>query len=133
MAARVENLAAEAREIGPSATVAGRLARGAPLPGFGHPLYPGGDPRARALFEALEPPADLEALRATVEAATGQKANIDFALVALAHALALPEDAPFAFFAVARCAGWIAHAMEQLATGAIIRPRARYVGAAPEG
>ncbi|WP_422575606.1 citrate/2-methylcitrate synthase [Phenylobacterium sp.] len=33
-----------------------------------------------------------------------------------------------ALFATARCAGWIAHAIEQGQTGALIRPRARYVG-----
>ncbi len=58
--------------------------------------------------------------------------NVDFALVALTEALGLPEEAPFALFAVARCAGWLAHAMEQAASGALIRPRARYVGEAPE-
>ncbi len=57
--------------------------------------------------------------------------NVDFALAALAEALDLPEEAPFALFAVARCAGWTAHAMEQAATGALIRPRAVYVGAEP--
>jgi citrate synthase len=40
-------------------------------------------------------------------------------------------DAPFALFAVARTAGWLAHAVEQVQTGALIRPRARYVGEAP--
>ena len=47
-------------------------------------------------------------------------------------ALGLPQDAPFALFAVARCAGWIAHAIEQGQTDALIRPRARYVGPEPE-
>lgn len=128
MAARVWNLVEETRRIGPEATVAGRLARGAPVPGFGHPLYPTGDPRAEALLDAFEPTPDLAALRRTVEGATGQAANIDFALVALADALKLPEDAPFALFAVARTAGWLAHAVEQVQTGRLIRPRARYTG-----
>jgi citrate synthase len=33
---------------------------------------------------------------------------------------------------VGRAVGWLGHAMEQAQTGALIRPRARYVGAAPE-
>ena len=49
----------------------------------------------------------------------------------LGETLGLPPDAPFALFAVARCAGWIAHAMEQGQTDQLIRPRARYVGPAP--
>ncbi len=62
------------------------------------------------------------------EGLTGQNANIDFALAAMARACALPQDAPFALFALGRSTGWIAHALEQLSTGALIRPRARYVG-----
>jgi len=52
--------------------------------------------------------------------------------VAMGETLRLPDDAPFMLFAVARCAGWIAHALEQMQTGELIRPRARYVGAEPE-
>lgn len=132
MAPRVWNLVEESRRIGPEATVAGRLARGAPVPGFGHPLYPAGDPRAAALLGALTPSAEIMALRYAVEMATGEAPNIDFALVAMAEALELPDDAPFAVFAVARCAGWIAHAVEQTQTGQLIRPRARYTGPPPE-
>jgi citrate synthase len=128
MAPRVLNLVEEARRIGPEAAVAGRLARAGPLPGFGHPLYPEGDPRAEALLAAFTPDPEMARLRAAVEGGTGEAANVDFALVALAQHLKLPDDAPFLIFAVARTAGWIAHAVEQLQTGQLIRPRARYVG-----
>jgi len=127
MFARVTRLVADAARSGPRQAAA-LLAHRVSAPGFGHPLYPDGDPRARALTGAFQVPAPLEDLRRSVEAATGDHGNVDFAVVALAAHLALPEDAPFALFAVARCAGWLAHALEQLDTGALIRPRARYVG-----
>ncbi|HEY5107199.1 MAG TPA: citrate synthase family protein [Caulobacteraceae bacterium] len=130
--ARVKALSEEASRSGAAAAIEARLAQGAALPGFGHPLYPEGDPRAAALLTVLRPSADLEALRLAGSGATGTPANVDFALAAMADGLALPADAPFALFAVARCAGWIAHALEQLQTGELIRPRARYVGADPE-
>ncbi len=131
MAGRVINLVEESRRLGPEATVAGRIARAGPTPGFGHPLYPDGDPRAAALLAVLEPPEDYAALQAAVEAMTGEAANVDFAVTALCARFDLPPDAPFALFAVARTAGWLAHAVEQVQTGALIRPRARYVGEAP--
>jgi citrate synthase len=131
--ARVTRLADEAARSGPAEAAAARLAYRRPAPGFGHPLYPDGDPRARALLGAFVVPEPLEALRTAVEAATGEHRNVDFALVALTRTLGLPADAPFALFLIARCAGWTAHAMEQMADGALIRPRARYVGPPPVG
>ncbi|MDP3488529.1 MAG: citrate synthase [Phenylobacterium sp.] len=129
--AAMRGLLAEAIALGPQAAIAARLAQDRSLPGFGHTLYPEGDPRSRALLAHFEPPVELAALRAAVEGATGHAPNVDFALVALSEALNLPKDAPFALFAVARCAGWIAHAIEQVQTGGLIRPRARYAGVAP--
>ncbi|MFA7264510.1 MAG: citrate synthase family protein [Caulobacter sp.] len=131
MAGRVINLVEEARRIGPEATVAGRLARAGPTPGFGHPLYPDGDPRAAALLAAFDPPTEYAALRTVVQTMTGEAANVDFAVTALSARFGLPPDAPFALFAVARTAGWLAHAVEQAQTGTLIRPRARYIGEAP--
>lgn len=131
--AGVGRLVEEAEKVGTDEAVAARLAHGVSAPGFGHPLYPDGDPRARALLRAFAAPAPLEALRQAMETATGQHDNVDFALFALAGALNLPPDAPFALFATARCAGWTAHAMEQITGGEVIRPRARYVGLAAEG
>lgn len=129
--AAVRGLLAEAQGIGPAAAIAARQAEDRVIPGFGHLLYPDGDPRAEALLDRMSPSPELQALRMAVEAQTGLAANVDFALVALADTLRLPPDAPFALFAVARCAGWIAHAMEQGQTGQLIRPRARYVGPEP--
>ena len=130
--AGVRRLAEEAEGLGTQEALAARLVRGLSTPGFGHPLYPEGDPRAAALRRVFAAPPQLEALRLSVESATGARDNVDFTLFTLASALDLPADAPFALFAQARCAGWTAHAIEQIATGALIRPRARYVGSPPQ-
>lgn len=105
-----------------------RLAQGLEAPGFGHLLYPDGDPRAAAIAAALSWRADIAEAARACEAVTGQAPNIDFALVAAARTLSLPPDAPFALFAIGKAAGWFAHALEQRAGGQVIRPRARYVG-----
>ena len=130
--AAVRTFAAEAAQVGPRAAIANRLAEDRLLPGFGHPLYPDGDPRAAALLERFEAPADLRALGEAVGSVAGLAPNIDFALIAACESLRLSPDAPFALFAVARCAGWIAHAIEQGQADTLIRPRARYVGPEPE-
>jgi citrate synthase len=128
MGARVQAFVEEAERTGAEAAVAARLSQGALIPGFGHQIYPDGDPRARALLDRFTPPEAFEAVRCAAEAQTGALANVDFALTALTAAFGLPLNAAFLMFAVGRCAGWLAHALEQLQTGRVIRPRARYVG-----
>ncbi len=113
----------------PHQTFAARLARGEQLPGFGHRLYPGGDPRAADLLAALGPHEQWDKLIAAGEELTGQRAMIDVAMVALEHRLGLPLGAAMSLFAAGRVAGWIAHALEQRKDQPLIRPRARYVGA----
>jgi citrate synthase len=98
------------------------------LPGFGHLLYPDGDPRAAAILEQLDHPADLAH---AVAAAGGPPPNLDYALLSMQRELGLPEDAPFTVFAAGRTVGWLAHALEQQAKGGLLRPRARYVGPPP--
>ena len=61
----------------------------------------------------------------------GERPNLDFALAALARVLRLPAASPLALFAIGRTIGWIGHAIEQYATGQLIRPRAKYVGVVP--
>ena len=129
--ARVAALIDDAGRLGPQAAVEGWIARGEPLAGFGHALYPDGDLRAGALMAAFTSPPELMALKSRAEEVTGLHANVDFALAAMTRTFGLPADAPFALFALGRSVGWIAHALEQLQTGGLIRPRARYVGPAP--
>jgi citrate synthase len=131
MAARVESFIAEAGRVGAETAVAARIAQGLPVPGVGHQLYPAGDPRAEALLAAFAMPLHFEAVKAAAEAQTGERVNVDFALTALSAALPLPRDAAFLLFAMARLAGWQAHALEQLGAGRPIRPRARYTGPDP--
>jgi citrate synthase len=137
--ARVEALL---REAGTPArareTLGDRLRRGEPIPGFGHVLYPDGDPRGAALLElaraARLPGAGLELVDAVVDAAralTGRAPTLDVGLVALGRAWRLPEGSALTLFALGRTIGWIGHALEQYALGRLIRPRARYVGPPP--
>jgi len=115
-----------------------RARLGEDLPGFGHPLYPSGDPRAEHLLGALEeqnPEAGAWAREVAHHAWSvgGRLPNVDFALAVLAKAFDLPRQAGVVLFTVARTAGWVAHAIEQAQLTGLIRPRARYVGPAPKG
>ncbi len=136
--ARAEALFREiARDGDPLAVMAARLARDEDLPGFGHFLYPEGDPRAKAILDAVT--AALPAARGPIDAAvaagtrfTGRLPNVDFALAAATTALDLPPNAALGLFVIGRTVGWIAHAIEQYESGVLIRPRARYTGPRPE-
>jgi citrate synthase len=136
--ARAEGLLHELVEgEDPMAMMAGRLARGERLPGFGHPLYPEGDPRAIAILAALAQAARETHTQAQAAAEiglrlTGRHPNVDFALAAAALGLGLPRNAALGLFIVGRTVGWIAHAIEQYESGILIRPRARYLGPRPE-
>jgi citrate synthase len=130
-AAGVRELMDAAASQGADAAVRDRLAQGRPMAGFGHPLYPVGDPRAAALLQQLEVPPELAQVRDVVEELVGEHPNIDFALAAMTQAYRLPKQAPLVLFALARSVGWLAHALEQVTTGRLIRPRARYVGPPP--
>ncbi len=109
-----------------------RLAAGEALPGFGHPLYPDGDPRAAAMLRHVLPTdATAAALMTAAEDLTGRRPSIDVALVAVRRHLRLPRGSAFLLFALGRSVGWIAHALEQRSLGQLIRPRAIYVGVEP--
>lgn len=105
--------------------------RGQLPPGFGHPLYASGDPRTQPLLDAaaaLGPAKRTRTLLALVDATREAHPTVDVGLAALVAALGAPGSAGPGLFAVARTAGWLAHALEQRAAGFMLRPRARYVG-----
>jgi citrate synthase len=120
------------------AVISVRLRRGERIPGFGHSLYPEGDPRAAGLLSlaagaypesiavALSDSVAGEMLRLMDEHPT-----VDFALATVARTLGLPPGGAVALFALGRTVGWIGHAIEQYRSGSLIRPRARYVGEQP--
>nr|WP_106857195.1 citrate synthase family protein [Caballeronia novacaledonica] len=127
---RVRELMDEAKRSGTEPVVRRRIADGEPLPGFGHELYPQGDPRAADLLSAFEAPSNARELIECVERLTGKPPAIDMALAALVEHCPLPDEAAFALFSIARSVGWMAHSIEQVMEGSLIRPRARYVGPA---
>jgi citrate synthase len=114
------------------------LARGEQVPGFGHPLYPAGDPRGALLIElARDHGARTDtahtafALLDAMERGGHPAPTLDAGLVTLCHCLELPRGTAATIFALGRTAGWVAHALEQRAAGYVLRPRARYVGPEP--
>ncbi len=93
-------------------------------PGFGHPLYPDGDPRAAELLSQCGLSAYWTRCIDTIHEQTGLRPGLDFSLATLERQLALPKGAGLAVFAIGRIAGWSAHVFEQRETGKLIRPRA---------
>lgn len=118
------------------ALVAEHLRHGRFVPGFGHHLYPGGDPRAAALLDLVRSArpdpgrmAVIDAVHEVMASDAPAEPNIDFGLAALAHVAGFRLGSGEAIFAVARSAGWIAHAIEEYGeAGNRYRARARYVG-----
>ncbi|MHC2245338.1 citrate synthase [Bradyrhizobium elkanii] len=115
--------------------------------GFGHRVYRVRDPRADVLKIAIErleaSGADLP-FAAEVEAYIREalrkknperpiETNVEFFTAILLDGLEIPRQAFTPIFAVARAAGWTAHALEQRRTGRLIRPSSSYVGAMPKG
>jgi citrate synthase len=135
----VEALLGEAERAGSVRNVfVGRLKRGEKIPGFGHSLYPDGDPRGAELLRltaAAYPRAAAVALASATAAEAldllGERPTVDLGLAVLARALGLPPGGAVALFALGRTVGWIGHAIEQYEGGSLIRPRARYVGEPP--
>lgn len=113
------------------------LRRGERIPGFGHFVYRGADPRAAALMDLVRKAAPeserLAVADAVVAEARGRalpEPNIDFALATLAVVAGMIPGAGEAVFAIARAAGWVAHALEEYARRMPIRPRGVYTGPA---
>lgn len=119
--------------------IAEELRAGRRIPGLGHRLYPGEDPRARVLFGLLEEiPRAAPALAAardivaTTARHTALHANVDLALAVLTASSGMPSTAGETIFAVARTAGWIAHALEEYGERPLrMRPSGHYVGPKP--
>ncbi len=127
-----------ASQPGDAVRVVGELLRrGERIPGFGHFVYRGHDPRAVLLLDLVRAAAPASPRLAVAEAVLAEARrralpapNIDFALAMLASVAGMVPGAGEAIFAVARAAGWLAHALEEYARHAPIRPRAIYTGPA---
>lgn len=131
---RVEALLAQIERPADAARIVHeRERRGERVPGFGHGFYRDGDPRARMLLETARAVGgrargvrEIEAVIETMTESGRPGPNVDTGAVALRCALGMPGGCVAGIFAVGRCAGWIAHVVEQAESGELLRPRARF-------
>lgn len=115
-----------------------RLRQGEPIPGFGHSLYPAGDPRAVFILERLRAAAEGSTRLETAEELIRMQRkrglpppNAGFALAALTYVTGMVSGAGEAIFVISRAAGWIAHAIEEYSATPPSRQISRYVGILP--
>jgi citrate synthase len=130
-------LAAAQDAAGAPRVVGDLLRRGERVPGFGHFVYRGGDPRAGLLLAMVRRAVPASPRLAVVDSVLAEmhrralpEPNIDFALAVLASCAGMIRGAGEAIFAVARTAGWLAHALEEYTARTPRRPRAVYTGPA---
>ncbi|MGU3293405.1 citrate/2-methylcitrate synthase [Williamsia sp. M5A3_1d] len=124
---------------GPEHAVAEYL-RGHELPpGCGHVVYRHRDPRAEALLDGLGADAGsarvlaaVDAIRAGVAGRPRGFVNSDLALAAFTVRYRMVPDAAETIFAIARIAGWVAHAIEEYREPRLrFRPEGVYTGVRP--
>ena len=111
------------------------LRRGERIPGLGHFVYQAGDPRSVLLLDLIRKAAPESGRLAVAEAVLAEARrralpapNVEFALAVLSTVAGMIPGAGEAIFAVARTAGWLAHALEEYARATPIRPRGVYTG-----
>jgi citrate synthase len=118
------------------------VGRGERIMGFGHRVYRAYDPRAAALREVAEGMAGMAewlamavavedvVLRVLAELKPGRtiKTNVEYYAAAVLQGVGLAPELFPATFALARHAGWTAHAIEQAGANRLIRPDMRYTG-----
>ena len=128
-------LAAASRPEDVPRVVGELLRRGERVPGFGHLVYRAGDPRATVLFDLVRRAAPRSAQLAVAEAVLAEvrrkslpEPNVDFAIATMARVAGMIRGSGEAVFAVARTAGWIAHALEAYVGPGPLRLRAVYTG-----
>jgi citrate synthase len=116
------------------------LRRGERIPGLGHFVYQAGDPRSVLLLDLVRKAAPDSGRLAVAEAVLAEARrralpapNIEFALAVLSTVAGMIPGAGEAIFAVARTAGWLAHALEEYVRATPIRPRGVYIGRRPAG
>src|ERR1700736_5927683 len=106
-------------------------------PGFGHTIYPDGDPRAALLKRVARATAQRKGRKLFETALKVEEAvwkverlrpHLDFYLTVCVRMIGFARGMPAAIFAMGRAAGWIAHSLEQSADNRLIRPRMRYHG-----
>jgi citrate synthase len=128
----VHELFAQAQRDGAAQALNAALRERGRLPGFGHSVYGGGDPRCGVLFDRAQPVVDAERAEVVREVASLAAEhelpppNSDFALATLTWGTGMASDAGRALFAVARTVGWAAHYLEELSEPPL-RFRARAV------
>ncbi|MEE2907358.1 MAG: citrate/2-methylcitrate synthase [Planctomycetota bacterium] len=121
--------------------ITGRLERKEKVPGFGHRVYKAYDPRAKYLKTFAETIADetgnhdlyemSNTIEGIMERTVGDKGihpNVDFFSATSYYSMGLAIDLFTPVFALARNAGWAAHALERHEDNRLIRPRCNYTG-----
>ncbi|MES2534238.1 MAG: citrate synthase [Pseudomonadota bacterium] len=110
------------------------LDAGNAVPGFGHPLYPHGDPRSQALLDIARrrkgASRQVDAIFGFIDEAQakyGLHPRHELAVTTLAISMGLPQHSAGGLFTLARTAGWVAHVHEQRLSGTLLRPRAKFI------
>jgi citrate synthase len=123
----VRALLADARRRGPATALDAAAERGW-VPGVGHAVYEAIDPRTDLLLALVPPSSVVHALVAEIDRRGLAPRNVDLALGAVLETGSMVPGAAEVVFAVARCAGWIAHAREEARHHLRYRARAVYTG-----